>query len=223
MAVKHVGNAVFIGDPISPQSWSAERSKRMRWRPGSKKIIAWLESGKGAIHPYVEFPSAERAYVGVALVVDGKVEETVELKEVPYNEPFIDYTPIENVEPDWGMHVFEEYPMVEVGSRKDWDRLKEAHDHAYTEYRERQGWEPIEAKYEGPGIYDGRDMTVYTKSAITYELERMESEAVDLIDYMFSGGLLSSDLSGTEWIDAFEKLMESAKKEMEESDEDEED
>lgn len=207
MGIKHLGQAVFIDDdPIQPADWkkALPGAKRKRWGTAGEHAVGWFErmaSEEGlSIHPYAEFMSLERAEIGLALIKDGK--ETVDshsLKTVYYAEPMVRYTEASMLEGDEKSWAFEEEPFVEVTDKKDWQKLLESHTSAYGELRK-------EYEYEGPGLYDARDMSKGYDSVEEYELSYMEDEASNLVDYIFSGGLMPSDLHGEEWVRAFEKL-----------------
>jgi len=224
MAVVHLGNAVFIDKtPITPADWRGERRLRKRWGTPTQRAIEWLDEAmargeKVSINPWVEFPSLERAYVGVALMMDGQVRDTITLKEVPYFEPMAPYLPYDLIDSelkDAKPWMFEEMGWVEVRDKDDWESLLEAHKTAYKKEDEDDRYE-----YDGPGLYDGRDMTKAYDSVEDYEESVLEDQATELIDYMFSGGLLASDLKGDEWAKAFEKLaLEAAEESGEEYEE----
>jgi hypothetical protein len=222
MAVIHLGQAVFIDDdPITPKRWAESESAQIRfkkrWRSETQQAMDWFDrmaEEKGlSIHPWVEFYSLERAGVGIALVKDEKeVVDHVELREVPYFEPINTGTPAEYLEDDSGF-MFEEYPDVIVENKADWERLFQVHKNHY----EKKEWGAVEdAEYDGPGVYDGRDMSKFSDSADDWELGALQDQADQLTDYIFWGGLLPSDLHGEEWVEAFEKLVTEAAEEAEE-------
>lgn len=212
MAIKHLGNAFFIDDrPITPKDWLETREGRRklakRWGSATHRALKWLdqaadEGKKISIHPYAEFHWLERAGIGVALIEGDKVVDSIELKETSYSEPIARYLPYDLISSelkDAKPWIFEEMGWVEIRNKQDWDLLKEAHENAYKREIE-------DTEYDGPGLYDGRDMLKAYGSVEELEISDMESEADDLIEYMFSGGLMGSDLRGNEWIEAFEKL-----------------
>jgi len=224
MAIKHLGNAFFIDDrPITPKDWletrEARRKMAKRWGSATHRALEWLDQAADAgkkisIHPYAEFHSLERASMGVALIEGDKVVDSIELKETSYSEPIARYLPhdlIASELKDAKPWMFEEMGWVEVTDKDDWDLLREAHEGAYKR-------EVEDTDYQGPGLYDGRDMQKVYGSVEELEISDMESEADSLIDYMFSGGLMGSDLQGNEWIEAFEKLALKAADEDEEDD-----
>jgi len=232
---EHFAEAMFTDKPITGAHWESARKGKheKRWGSPTIRAINWYdaqlkESGTFKIVPYAEFPSLERVSLGLALIYttqqelkdikvkkgERKVLDSIELREVPYSEPFVRYTEAYDLEGDEGSYVFEEEPFVNVGGKKDWKKLKESHDSAYGSYRKKQGWDPVAAEYEGPGLYDARDMSRQYKSVEEYELSAMETQADEMIDYIFSGGLMGSDLRGNEWVEAFETLAKRAAVDM---------
>lgn len=221
MGAKHIGNAIFIDDhPITPKDWSErKRSVSMKWNPKTKTIISWLDKmgPRAGIYPYAEFLSSERASIGVALVVDGRIRDKTQIKEIQYNEPQgLDVMEISDIPDGRAAYVYEEYPFVNVQNRKDFDRLLESHHESYPQ------WAEVERDYNGPGVYDAREMSRDYDSPEQYELAALEEEADQLIEYIFSGGLLSTDLEGEEWIKAFEQLLVDAEERGEAREEEEE-
>lgn len=218
MSVRHVGNGLFLdSDSVTPDEWkSASRPGRgqMRWSSKSTKAIRWLEESGGvvAIHPYAEFVSAERADVGLALVRDGNVVEKLSLTEVRYNEPQgLDVMEIRDLPSGRASYVYEEYPLVNVKDERDFSALLESHLESYPQWAHLK-----KPTYTGPGVYDARDMTKSYQSAAEYEIQALENEADQLVDYIFAGAALGPGLSGYEWIQAFEDLVRQAQEKSQE-------
>jgi hypothetical protein len=236
MAIKHLGDAFFIDDrPIQPKRWREEmpHQHRKRWGTAVERAMDWFDQmakKEGlSIHPYAEFPSLERADVGLALIEGGEkvLDHWAVKSDIMYGEPRAPYLPgdmIASELKDARWYYFEEYPYVEVRNKKDWELLNELHETARERHFAENKWEykPGHNEYRGRGIYDARDMERQYKSAEEYEISDLEREADDLIDYMFTGGLMASDLHGEEWLEAFEKLAIRAAGEEEAAEEEEE-
>lgn len=219
----YVGDATWIDDkPVTPKDWKSARTVgKMKWRNPTLKAAEWLDQNPEglAIHPYAEWPSLERVSVGLALVrKKGKkveVVDQVELKEIGYGEPRAFVHDIKDIA-DAGPYLFEEYPFVEIGNKDDWDVLADIHRTGYINQWGEGEYKKRGIKYQGPGVYDGRDMGKAYKSALDYEMSDLETESDDVMDYIFSGGLLRSDLQGDEWVKAFETLLTKVEEESEE-------
>lgn len=229
MAAIHIADATWISsEAVTPKDWVAPR-KKMSWRrksPKTAEVEKWLEMGKKglAIHAYADWPSLERVQVGLALVKregDGlEILNTVELKEIQYNEPRGMVHELENIR-GAGAYVFEEFPFVEIRNKDDWDVLADIHRTDYVKQWGEEEYKKRGIKYQGPGVYDGRDMGKEYKSALDYEMSDLETESDDVMDYIFSGGLMPSDLQGDEWVKAFDTLLTKVEEESSEESEEE--
>jgi len=165
MAIKHLGEGVFIDD--APVATSREADA----------------------YAYAEFPSLERVEYGLFLAeVGGRHARADWIGSVEVGgyglEPGavgsdIDLDNAKEALRDGAKYVFEEYPMAEVPSREDFDELLEA---AAQGGLDRPG-----AEWRGPGVYDMRDFILAWSSAEEYEEQALGDEASQAIDSMFQG------------------------------------
>lgn len=142
--------------------------------------------GYNNIYPYIWFPSLERVVYGLFKTVGGPEDEEIDSVEVGGH-------PCEPIAPltDFGMasdmldseYAFEEYPFVELEYEEDFNEAARIINK--------------DADWEGPGVYDFRDMSKAYESVEEYESEALEQEADMALDFMFQG---------EEWQDAAKEL-----------------
>ena len=158
--------------PIMKTAKMAYESEKNTWTDtdpieGTENVYAW-----------VRFNSLERAEYGLTMTegaynapgVDsvGVGESTFDSSTIA---PMTDFDEaIKNINDKF---IFEEFPMVEVKSEDEWNRLVEV--------------KSAEASptFEGPGVYDFRDFTKAFASVEEYEKTEMEYWADDTLEFMF--------------------------------------
>jgi len=178
MGIKHVGGTTFVDDdPID-----------------AKDAEVTLPPGVNA-YAYVSFPSLERAEYGIYLTEGAHDATEIESSEV--GETGFDPSAIAALS-DFGEAIkelerggrssFEEFPFVEVSSKKDYNRALAA-----------QGKTASEGDWKGPGVYDFRDKppSRHAESVEQYEIDGMEYWADDTLELMFQGD---------EWKDTLKEL-----------------
>jgi hypothetical protein len=188
----HVGNAVFMEESeidVSeelPKFWSPRQNVR--------------------VYPYVEFPSLERAYVGLALVKESKKGpkekwiDSVQVDQMTWENsiaPLTEFREALELLGEGTKWAFEEYPYVEVDTEGDYKKALLA---IADEAEGPKEWSPRkkdeDSGWEGPGVYDFRERppTRVYKSVLEYEMSSMESEADGALEYMFQGDKWKEDL-----------------------------
>jgi len=168
MAIKHVGNAVFIDtDPIEEYP----------------NVFSW-----------VEFPTLEWARYGLSLMEgndpEGKEIDSVEVGSTSFSPDAIaPQTLFEEAIEELGSGKFlsiEEFPMVEVTDESQWKEVQE------IMAKKEPDTEP--PAWEGPGIYDFRELHKAYDSVEAYELDGLTYWADDTIGFMFQGDEWKSSL-----------------------------
>lgn len=198
---------------IDPDPLSYEEALQWAgWNPRLTKAREELEKAGVRFVPWVEFYSLERAGVGVLAVegdpTSGRILATKELKEIPYFEPLAplhEFKDALEALVRGNDFVFEEHPFGPIENKEDFIQVLKA-----------MNLPPEDEPFEGPGIYDFRDKppSKSDDSAEDYERGSLEQETGHLIDYIFTGGIMGSDLSGEEWKKALIELMEEAADEL---------
>jgi hypothetical protein len=193
----HVGNAVFMDETEIDVS---EELPKL-WSPRSDY----------SVYAYVEFPSLERAYGGLALVEktkNGPKEkwvDSVQVDQMTWENsiaPLTEFKEAVELLEEGAKYGFEEYPYVEVDKEEDYKKALLA---ISKESEGPKEWSPRkkdeDSGWEGPGVYDFRESppTRVYKSVLEYEMSSMESEADDVLEYMFQGD---------EWIKDLKSLVE---------------
>jgi len=195
MKLVYVGDATFVEkDPedlteVAPRQWSPRKSPKVYW--------------------YVRFFSLERAGYGFALLEKGPKSKWIDHEEV--HEQMFDPTAVapltdfrEGLEllEKGRLGMLEEYPFVEVTSEEDYNQALAA----FLEIKEGpREWSPRtkktieeESNWDGPGVYDFRDMTIHAKSVEEYEKDGMEYWAKETLDSAYED----------DWQPALQRLLE---------------
>lgn len=174
MAIKHLGNAVFVDtDPVEA--------------PDGVEVDPDVH-----IYAYAKFRSLEHVSFGLFRTDGGPEDKETDSEAVgQYGmEPISQYLEFSDAL-DMIRHrdSFEEFPMVEVTSEKQYKEVLQASD-----------LDPDSSAWEMPGLYDFRDdPPSFYGSVEENELSNMERAADDAIDFMFQG---------EEWEDAYRTLAE---------------
>ena len=194
---------VWVDDePVDP-----EKEGWRKWIPLPQEALERVK-----VYPYAVFYSLERAGIGLISIkgdlATGKILAQHELREIPYYQslaPLLEFDEALEAVAQKETFITEEVPHTEIIERKDYDAILKA-----------QGINPTNEPWEGPGVYDVRDAppTRGWNSAEEYERDVLKEEADHLIEYIFSGGLMRSDLSGDEWKDAYSQVVKEAWEEM---------
>lgn len=191
MAVEHVfGSGLFMDKEAIDFDTIMDVAPK-EWFPGMSLF---------KIYAYVEFPSLERAYYGLAAVKGDPTSDWVA-------SALVDQTVMEGVASltEFGEalryleeesdYMFEEVPFVEVTREEDYNRaLAIVIDvDAPTSVKD---WSPSvkkmiekESSWMGPGVYDFRDKppTQSFETVEAYEGSGLEFEAEHILEYMFQG------------------------------------
>lgn len=161
MAVKHVGNAIFVDtDPVE---------------------------GAPNVFPYVKFHSLERAEYGLNYMEEEtKADFSMALDSIEVGEttldpsavaPLTDFDNAMEALRDKATHVFEEFPMVEVKSEDQWKQVQQIQEEREPDTKP--------SVWEGPGVYDFREFFKAYDSVEKYEEESMIWWADEILDGMF--------------------------------------
>lgn len=144
------------------------------------------------IYAYASFRSLEHVSYGLFRTTGGPKDKEIDSVKVgEYGmEPIASFWEFKDALEDIGSkYAFEENPLVEVTSKKDYDEALEALDIDLED-----------GIWEKPGLYDFRDdPPSFSGSVEDYELEEMERAADDAFESMFQGD---------EWEDAYRELTE---------------
>ena len=174
----------------------------------------WFPSlSRFKIYGYVEFPSLERAYFGLAAVRGEpshrwEASVVVGQTEMEVAAPLVDFGDALRHLKEESDHVFEEYPFVEVTSKADYNRALAIIIDVVDPQTSVKAWSPSVKKkleraslWEGPGVYDFRDEppTRSYESVEAYEGLSYADEAEQFLEYMFQGD---------EWKEALRNLIQ---------------
>lgn len=148
--------------------------------------------GTDNVFPYVEFPSLERADYGLSLrdmKTQGEID-SIEVGDTTFDPsaiaPLSDFKEaLEALEDDIG-YLLEEFPMVEVTNENQWKQVQKIMSAKQPDTNP-----PV---WDGPGVYDFRELTKSYDSVEEYELESMEYWANDVMDGMFQSDDWKNDL-----------------------------
>lgn len=194
MALKHVGDGRFVDDePLSlkmireaaPQAWPSDLERY-------------------SIFPWVEFYSLERAGYGLMAIGEGKPSVSEEVREQQFDPstiaPLTEIAEVLKTLEAGERYLVEEFPFSEITEASDYRKAIAACLKIKDFEVSPLDWSPrstsrdgMRVKYEsqwtGPGVYDMRECppAKHADSVEEYELESMEAEADDVIDYMFQG------------------------------------
>lgn len=205
MSMVYVGDATFVDkEPLSEDEIA--RVLPHEWSPKLAGV---------KVYPWIRFPSLERVYYGLQIRKSGPRSKVIESADVGTNQmesiaPLNDLNDALEILSKGHRYAFEEVPFAEISTVEGYDRVL---SHAAGEDDPSpQDWSPSRKKpdsaWKGPGVYDLRDKppTRSYKSVEAYERQAMESEADQILDFMFQGeeweeklrGLLSDYLENLE-------------------------
>jgi hypothetical protein len=204
LALKHVGNSRFVDDePLSLEE--IRKAAPLEWVPGLERY---------SIFPWVEFYSLERAGYGLVAIGEGKPSVSKEVREQQFDPstiaPLTEFSEAIKALEDGETYLADEFPYVEITEERDYRRAVAACLEIKGSKASPLDWSPrdrqdekrvkYESKWEGPGVYDVRECppSKHAASVEEYELDGMEAEASDVLDFMFQGD---------EWKDSLRELI----------------
>lgn len=158
-----------------------------------------------SIYPYVKFPSLERAEWGLVLTEGPPAGKWLDWQKVGDDRftdpiaPLIEFDDAQKALSRRRRGLLEETPYVEI---RDEDRylellaasMREAIDPIHTWPADVLGRVRAKSLWDGPGVYDARDLARSHPSVEEYEREDMAEWARRLLDDMFTAEGWKRDL-----------------------------